>query len=84
MGTPSPDFSTLFPRPFCHNASLQHYRLLSVTNCVTREKLAKKGRRNIPLRVIFVRMRLAHTRVNTRGKKQGRRAYTWLQEGLRP
>src|SRR5215204_29904 len=30
------DSSTLFPCPFCHNPTLQHYRLPSVTTNVTR------------------------------------------------
>jgi hypothetical protein len=30
------DFSTLFPCPFCHNPTLQHYRLPVVTATVTK------------------------------------------------
>src|SRR5215211_6622896 len=34
-GTHPPDPSTLFPCPFGHNTTLQHYRLPSVTTTVT-------------------------------------------------
>src|SRR5215210_7044892 len=33
------DYSTVFPCPFCHNTTLQHYRLSSITINVTRQRL---------------------------------------------
>ena len=33
------DSSTLFACPFCHNPTLQHYRLLNATATVTRQQL---------------------------------------------
>src|SRR5215208_3188455 len=33
------DYSMLFSCPFCHNPTLQHYRLRSVTTTVTKEKI---------------------------------------------
>src|SRR5215203_4170606 len=43
------DPSTLFPCPFCHNHTLQHYRLPSVTTTVTKQKIQHELRR-IPKR----------------------------------
>jgi hypothetical protein len=38
------DFSTLFPCPFYHNTTLQHYRLLSVTTTVTKFTFTGPGK----------------------------------------
>jgi hypothetical protein len=38
----------LLPCPFCHNTTLQHYRLLSVTINVTREKVPESRRADLP------------------------------------
>jgi hypothetical protein len=38
------DTPTLFPRPFCHDTTLQHCRLLNVTKCVMRWSLLGHAR----------------------------------------
>ena len=42
------DSSTLFPCPFCHNTTLQHYPLPSVTTNVTKIALSESGKTASP------------------------------------
>src|SRR5215213_4903968 len=61
----STDSSTLFHCPFCHNPTLQHYRLLNATATVTRTVVWAKVTNFVELRKDEVRrIHLPRTSVN--------------------